>query len=430
MKTIRILGGIISIFLFTQISYSQSGWVQTQLNGYFGYNLIIADSLLFAATNDGAFSTSSDGMPWFSKGPEGKNVYDIIQNGQYILAAANDGIYRSLDNGNSWQLASNSPTFSGTGANYGPNIFARNNTYVFAISTGQGFFRSADNGSSWQKMSLGTRSGTSGDLGEWARCIAAAEGKVFVGIDDMYPLIYMTDNNGESWASKQISTEMTGHIINILYNNDGKLFASGFSGVYMSTDLGISWNTQYSNHVDQNGQLIGLGTFRDMAFYNNLLIAAVDFHSIQISDDYGKTWSGFNEGLISDWTFASIIIKPPDIWAITYFFGNAYRRSVNEITTGIVPASGSVPGEYSLMQNYPNPFNPETTIAYSIPEASHVKLKIYDVLGHEIAVQVNGYKTAGNHSEIFSAHNLPSGIYFCRLEAGDYSSVKKMILLK
>jgi lysophospholipase L1-like esterase len=99
-----------------------------------------------------------------------------------------------------------------------------------------------------------------------------------------------------------------------------------------------------------------------------------------------------------------------------------------------------VPNGYALLQNYPNPFNPSTKIEYSIPEENFVTLKVYDVLGSEIATLVNGKKSAGYYEVNFSAingsasggnaANLSSGIYYYKLSAGNFSQVKKMILIK
>jgi hypothetical protein len=84
------------------------------------------------------------------------------------------------------------------------------------------------------------------------------------------------------------------------------------------------------------------------------------------------------------------------------------------------------------MQNYPNPFNPTTTIKYSIPELSFVTLKVYDVLGNEIANLVNEEKPTGSYDAEFTMNNLQlsSGFYFYRLQAGSFVETKKMILLK
>jgi hypothetical protein len=83
-----------------------------------------------------------------------------------------------------------------------------------------------------------------------------------------------------------------------------------------------------------------------------------------------------------------------------------------------------------LSQNYPNPFNPTTVIKYQIPKQSFVTIKIYDVLGSEVATLVNEEKPIGNFELMWNAENLASGIYFYRLQAGDFIETKKMILLK
>jgi len=88
------------------------------------------------------------------------------------------------------------------------------------------------------------------------------------------------------------------------------------------------------------------------------------------------------------------------------------------------------PDQYTLEQNYPNPFNPSTKIRYSIPQSSNVIIKIFDILGNEIETLVNEEKPVGTYKLTWNAVNLPSGIYFCHLRAGDFISTKKMVLLK
>jgi predicted extracellular nuclease len=98
--------------------------------------------------------------------------------------------------------------------------------------------------------------------------------------------------------------------------------------------------------------------------------------------------------------------------------------------TGVKKIKGALPDKFELSQNYPNPFNPTTLIKYSLPKAGNVSLKVYNVLGKEVATLVNGYQTAGNYKVEFNARGLASGLYFYRLTAGDFVSVKKMMLLK
>jgi len=92
--------------------------------------------------------------------------------------------------------------------------------------------------------------------------------------------------------------------------------------------------------------------------------------------------------------------------------------------------SSQLPTEFNLSQNYPNPFNPTTTIKYGLPVDAHVTLKVYDVLGREVQTLVNGNVPAGVHTVRFDATDLSSGVYLYRLTAGEYTSVKKLVVMK
>ncbi|MDR3627412.1 MAG: choice-of-anchor A family protein [Ignavibacteriaceae bacterium] len=98
-------------------------------------------------------------------------------------------------------------------------------------------------------------------------------------------------------------------------------------------------------------------------------------------------------------------------------------------TTGVVRES-STPKEFALSQNYPNPFNPSTVIKYQIPKDGFVIVKVYDLIGREVATLVNGYKSAGNYSVNFNASKLASGMYIYQLRSNSMVSTKKMLLIK
>ncbi len=98
--------------------------------------------------------------------------------------------------------------------------------------------------------------------------------------------------------------------------------------------------------------------------------------------------------------------------------------------SNIVEASFMKPNKFELFQNYPNPFNPTTTIQYAIPKSEHVTIKVYDELGKEVSSLVNENKEAGQYRVNFNGSNLASGIYYYRIAAGDFSEVKKLMLLK
>jgi hypothetical protein len=98
-------------------------------------------------------------------------------------------------------------------------------------------------------------------------------------------------------------------------------------------------------------------------------------------------------------------------------------------------AEGSLPDQFELTQNYPNPFNPTTEIAFTLPQAAHVTLEIYNILGQHVATLVDDYREAGEHlvqweSKDTGGQQVSSGIYLYRLQAGEFVEMKKMLLLK
>ena len=90
----------------------------------------------------------------------------------------------------------------------------------------------------------------------------------------------------------------------------------------------------------------------------------------------------------------------------------------------------SLPRKFTLHQNYPNPFNPTTTISYDLPVRSRITLKVFNVLGQEVATLVNGEVEAGRHQVLWNAAGVPSGVYVCRMNAGHFVETKKMILVR
>jgi Secretion system C-terminal sorting domain len=130
--------------------------------------------------------------------------------------------------------------------------------------------------------------------------------------------------------------------------------------------------------------------------------------------------------------FAEIIVydtvlSDTDRLAVEKYLNDKYKITI----TGIDDSkSESIPAQFTLYQNYPNPFNPATNIRFQISKSGFVSLRVYDVLGKEVATLVNEYKPAGKYEIEFNASNLSSGVYYYRLTAGSNTSVKKMILLK
>jgi hypothetical protein len=153
-----------------------------------------------------------------------------------------------------------------------------------------------------------------------------------------------------------------------------------------------------------------------------------------IKRDYTYIWNYFESCNAELWNGTNwepgdtpILVNNPDGFKIAIVIQsiNIYYMIVNVEST-----NSDAPNDFSLSQNYPNPFNPNTVISYQLPVNGNVTLKVYDILGNEIATLVNEEKPAGEYEVEFNGSNLPSGIYFYQLKAEQYSETKKMILLK
>ncbi|MCL6100551.1 MAG: T9SS type A sorting domain-containing protein [Bacteroidetes bacterium] len=116
--------------------------------------------------------------------------------------------------------------------------------------------------------------------------------------------------------------------------------------------------------------------------------------------------------------FSNILVDSPYVYI-----------PVIDKTTG-VNLTKSITRDYHLSQNYPNPFNPTTTISYQLSAFSRVKLKVYNMLGREVATLVNEEKAPGNYEVKFDGSNLSSGVYFYRMQVGNFTQTKKFVLLK
>jgi len=110
--------------------------------------------------------------------------------------------------------------------------------------------------------------------------------------------------------------------------------------------------------------------------------------------------------------------------------GDVMLESLNNPLTNTVNNNTAIPTSYSLSQNYPNPFNPTTNVQFSIIKVQFVTLKVFDMLGKEVATLVNETLEPGTYETTFDGSQFPSGVYFAKLEAGTYNNIIKMLMIK
>ena len=192
--------------------------------------------------------------------------------------------------------------------------------------------------------------------------------------------------------------------------------------MFRSTNNGASWDPVNTGlPVNPNG-----GRILSLAVSGTELFAGTWWGEVFLSTDSGDSWTDVGTGLYALYINA-LAVNGTNLFAGTG--GNAvWRRPLSEMITSVESVSSEPPLTFSLEQNYPNPFNHSTTISFNLAKSDFVTLSIYDLLGREIENLVNGQRPVGEYEVNWNTKDLPSGIYLCRLQAGDFVETRKLIL--
>jgi hypothetical protein len=193
------------------------------------------------------------------------------------------------------------------------------------------------------------------------------------------------------------------------------------AAILRTTNGGATWTSQSSGTL---ATLIGVH-FTDA----NTGTAVGGGGTILRTTNGGTTWINQSSGTTN--SLLGVYFTNTNTGIAVGENGTILRTTTGGIrVTDVKDIVSALPNQFALEQNYPNPFNPATVISYELPVTSNVRLIIYDVLGREVQTLINEHQNAGNHSVTLDAGNLPSGVYFYRLQAGSYNATKKLLLLK
>jgi hypothetical protein len=358
-------------------------------------------SNIFAGTNGGVYLSTNEGLNWIHTALKDCSVQALVASGNNLFAGTHDsGVYYSSNNGNNWVHTSLSYYNIISLAINGSNIYA-GVTDITLLP--MGVFKSSDFGLNWSQTSLNDKViYTFSFLGDTILAGTFSNG-----------ILYST-NNGNNWHQFSFAS----YPVISLSSYGNRIFAgTNMNGVFRSTNHGINWA-----QTSLNNQLINT-----LSINGNNIIAGTYFSGIYLSTNNGNNWTLRNEGFNQVPDINSFCFSDNYLFIGTNF--NVWKRPLNEII-GVKVLSSNVPVYYSLNQNYPNPFNPTTNIRYQIKSSNFVSLKIYDIVGKEVAILVSEKQNPGVYEIDWNASEYSSGVYFYRLEAGDYSQTKKMILLK
>ncbi len=282
--------------------------------------------------------------------------------------------------------------------------------------------KSTDGGNSWNTSGIGT-------------------GGIFYFVDANNgwaignPVIYKTTNGGESWTP-QDTVRSTGQLLAIQFTDLNHGWVVGESNkILKTTDGGVNWTTITNTGISQAFNSKGLFFLNaDTGWIGSKMVF------MPISGDIGINLSTTNGG--STWTTSSFTgtENSDNAWSIFFVDANTgwftsdggeIGHTTNGSSTGVRDAAeNQTPIDFSLQQNYPNPFNPTTVIGYQVAKAGIVRLNVYDVLGREVATLVNDVKPAGSYTATFNAANVPSGVYFYRLQSASFTDTKRLVVIK
>ncbi len=368
----------------------------------------ISNSNVFAGTSgDGVFLSTNNGISWsrIDDGLTSPYVYALKISGTNLFSGTlNSGFFRSIDYGKHWlkyDIDSSSSTVV---------AFAVSGTNLFAATSG-GVFRSTNNGINWHAAGSGLPSSNSCGFNTFA----VSDSNLFVGTSGG---VFLTTDDGISWTATGL---MHGDVSALAIAGTNLIAGTLFDGIFLSTDFGSHWHP--INIGLTNSYILSL------AVYGSYLYAGTFGGGVVLSTDGGKTWQSINSGLPAHSNVSALAVCDSILIAGTNSNG-VWKRPLSEISTSVEVHLKDLPMHFSLYQNYPNPFNPSTTISFILPLKSLVFLKVFDILGREVATLANEEMLAGNHSFNWNAANLASGIYFYRLQAGSFTETKKLILLR
>ena len=416
---------------------------------------------LFAGTEGGGvFRSTNDGTNWSSTSLTNSDIGALLvsSDGAGVMKLFAGGYY-STDNGTIWSEII--PGFNSTVESF----IAISTNLLFAGTSGSGAFRSTNNGTSWSAVNNGL---TSNDVYTFA--VDATGANLFAGT--FGGGVYLSTDNGSNWNSR--NTGLTDdEVIALVVSNTNIFAGTRLRGVFLSTNNGEIWtpvnsglNVGLTNTIVQSllvsGMDIFAGTNGNGIFHvlqSTLPVEISVFNATPKGSGVELNWRtetevnnyGFEieRRMIDEssgkWNTIGFIEgegarNAPKEYSFTdksLFSGRyAYRlkqidrdgkfKYTQEVEVIIMP----IPTDFILMQNFPNPFNPTTVISYQLPVNSYMTLKVFDILGREVATLINEEKTAGSHNEQWNAEGYSSGVYLVRMQGGKYSATKKIVLMK
>jgi len=429
---LKIFLKILFLLLLTQTeSYSQQYWL-TQ-NSPTSRNLtsvFFTDSLTGWIGGDSGLvlHTTDKGKSW-------NNQHSGVNNSIHSLYFLNDqrgfALSYEFDNTPPGYFGTRVLTTSNGGNTWNQSLFPDSNVFlssIYFIDSLKGFtggsngiiFYTTNTGATWLESVIDSGFAFGFpiiDIEFYDNEIGFASGGSF----DIAGQMFKTTDGGLNWRSRIVGPEpvLDLHVIdslNILCA--GGDFEYGAS-IVSTTNSGANW-------IYNELGVFGISNAIGYRTQNEIWVSMNLIDSFLLSTDGGYNWDLLptpGSTILSDMTFTDY----RNGWAVGK---NGVILKYNSSLINILNTGNFTPGNFTLYQNYPNPFNPVTNLGFGISKSGFVTLKVYDVLGNEVAVLVNENKAPGYYNIQFDGSNLSSGVYYYRLESSGFVQTKRMMLLK
>ena len=346
------------------------------------------------------------------------NSIQMLDNNTGWIVGTSSSVYKTTNGGISWDSIGVTGMLSGVSLN--KVFFVNQNTgWVFAGSfptaDSSTNFKTTDGGATWTKsMVQNSKHYITG-----AYFVDENTGWV---TDNKTGRPYKTTDGGNSWSQQTLVDNPASiyfYDIQMIDANTGYL-CGGSRRVYKTTNGGSLWDTTNIPYMNTTGTITGI------SFINASTGVAVAYNGMTfLTTNGGTNWTFENAGC---GIFHSVWMAPNGKMFAVADMGEIMKNE--SIMTIIETKTDETPISYTLYQNYPNPFNPTTKIKFQIMDYKFTTLKVYNILGKEVASLVNSNLKPGTYEVSFDGSMLSSGVYFYKLEAGNYISTKKMILIK